>query len=140
MLAVEGSVRSLLQENIQTGSYTLALTDRSRVVLMNNTSAATVTVPTNAAVAFPTGSVIYIGRYNTGTVTLAASVGVTISKSGLLGAKEELFIRKRGTDDWVVFDGPTAGTATASGGTGSVSAPYTISTFTTTGAATYTVA
>ena len=140
LLSVEGTVRSLLTENIQTNSYTLALTDRSRVVLMNNTAPATVTVPTNAAVAFPTGSVIYIGRYNTGTVTLAASVGVTISKSGLLGAKEELFIRKRGTDDWVVFDSPTAGTATASGGTGSVSAPYTISTFTTTGAATYTVA
>jgi hypothetical protein len=64
---------------------------------------------------------------------------VTLSKTGLFGAKEELFIRKRGTDDWGVFDGPTAGVGTASGGTGSVSAPYTISTYTTTGAATYTV-
>jgi hypothetical protein len=95
LLAVEGTVRSLLQENVQTASYTLALTDRSRVVLMNNTAAATVTVPTNASVAFPTGSVVYIGRFNTGTVTLAAAGGVTLSKSGLLGANEDIFIRKR---------------------------------------------
>jgi hypothetical protein len=140
LLAVEGTVRSLLQENIQTASYTLALTDRSRVVLMNNTAAATVTVPANSSVAFPTGSVIYIGRYNTGTVTLAAAVGVTLSKTGLLASYEEIFIRKRATDSWAVFDGPTAGTGTASGGTVTTSAPYTISTFTTTGAATYTVA
>jgi hypothetical protein len=113
LLAVEGTVRSLLQENVQTSSYTLALTDRNKIVLMNNTAAATVTVPLNSAVAFPIGSVIYIGRFNTGTVTLAGAVGVTISKSGLFGAKEEIFIRKRGTDDWGVFDGPTAGVGTA---------------------------
>ena len=138
---VEGTVNALRSESTSpTTNYTLALTDRDAVVVMNNTSAATVTVPPNSSVAFPIGSIIYISRINTGTVTLAAGAGVSLSKTGTLAQFEEIAVRKRGSDSWSVIDFPTAGTATASGGTGSVSAPYTISTFTTTGAATYTVA
>jgi hypothetical protein len=138
---VEGTVNALRSESTSpTTNYTLALTDRDAVVVMNNTGGATVTVPPNSSVAFPIGSIIYISRINTGTVTLAAGVGVSLSKTGTMAQYEEIAVRKRGSDSWAVIDFPTAGIATASGGTGSVSAPYTISTFTTTGAATYTVA
>ena len=57
-LLVNGTVNSLVQENTaQTGSYTLALSDRDKVVVMNNSGSATLTVPPNSSVAFPVGSV-----------------------------------------------------------------------------------
>ena len=41
--------------NTQTGTtYTLALADKGKIVEMNNASANTLTIPTNASVAFPT--------------------------------------------------------------------------------------
>jgi hypothetical protein len=120
-LAVAGTVNSLRLENIKTADYTLALADRDRVVAFNGTGGQTVTIPTNAAVAFPVGSVVYICRLNTGTLTLAASAGVTVNKTGTFGGGEEIYCRKRDTDNWLVVDSPktltaTGGTLVASGG------------------------
>ena len=112
-LTVNGTARSLRTENVQTTSYTLALTDRDRVVAFNGTGSQTVTVPTDA-VAFPTGSVVYIARINTGSLTLAAP-GVTITKTGNFAPNEELYVRKRGSNSWIVVDSPQQLTAT--GGT-----------------------
>ena len=130
-LDIVGTITSLRTENIKTASHTLALADRDRVVAFNGTSSQIVTVPTNAAVAFPVGSVVYINRINTGTVTLAASGGVTINKTGTFAANEEIYLRKRDTDYWLVVDSPTKLSAT--GGTLSSSSGYTIHTFTSSG-------
>ena len=69
----------------KSASYTLALTDKNKFIKMSVTSTAnTVTVPTNASVAFPIGSQIHIIQYGTGktqvipvsgTVTLYATPG-----------------------------------------------------------------
>lgn len=69
----------------KSASYTLALTDKNKFIKMSITSTAnTVTVPTNASVAFPIGSQIHIIQYGTGktqvipvsgTVTLYATPG-----------------------------------------------------------------
>ena len=66
-------------------SYTLVLTDKNKFIKMSVTSTAnTVTVPTNASVAFPIGSQIHIIQYGSGktqvipvsgTVTLYATPG-----------------------------------------------------------------
>ncbi len=102
-----GTVRKLQTENAITTSYTLALTDQDRVVACNNPGAITVTIPTNAAVAFPIGSVVSIFRLpGSSTVTLAASGGVTVNKTGTFASGEEIMVRKRGTDTWVVIDAP----------------------------------
>ena len=102
-----GTVRKLQTENGITTSYTLALTDQDRVVTCNNSGAITVTIPTNAAVAFPIGSVVSIFRTpGSSTVTLAASGGVTVNKTGTFASGEEIMVRKRGTDTWVVIDAP----------------------------------
>ena len=85
-----------------TADYTLALSDTSRVVAMNATGTATVTVPANASVEFPVGAVV--GVYNMGTalVTLAGAGGVTVRNDGDLEQFREVSLRKRGSDEWVV--------------------------------------
>jgi hypothetical protein len=78
---IEGTVNALITESTKTADYTLALVDRDTTVAFTGSSAQTVTVPTDAAVAFPTGSVVYIGRFGSGSLTLAASAGVSITKN-----------------------------------------------------------
>ena len=110
-LTVNGTARSLRTENVKTSSHTLELVDQDKVVAFNGTGSQTVTVPTDAAVAFPTGSVVYIARINTGSLTLAAP-GVTITKTGNFAPNEELYVRKRGSNSWIVVDSPQQLTAT----------------------------
>lgn len=64
----------------KSASYTLALTDKNKFIKMNvTTTANTVTVPTNASVAFPVGSQIHIIQYGSGkTQVIPVSGTVTI--------------------------------------------------------------
>lgn len=135
---VNGTATELVAETVQTNSYTIALTDQNRVVSMNNTSAATVTVPAEEAVNFPIGSVVFIARIGTGEVTLAAGAGVSLTKTGALYPFEELYVRKRGTNDWITVDGMRL---TGSGGNtvNFTTAGYTTHLFTSTGGSTFTV-
>ena len=102
-----GTVRKLQTETVITTSYTLALTDQDKVVACNNPAAITVTIPLNSSVAFPIGAVVSIFRLpGSSTVTLAAAGGVTVNKSGTFASGEDIMVRKRGTDTWVVIDAP----------------------------------
>jgi hypothetical protein len=87
-IAVTSTLVAPIVDSIQTTNYTLALADSNKTVAMNSASATTVTVPPAASVAFPDGAVVFISRVNTGSVTLAAGAGVTLSKTGLLGTNE----------------------------------------------------
>lgn len=115
-LQVNGKANSLRPENIQTASYTMQLTDAGGVINMNNSSTATLTVPTNAAVQFPTGTVIWVYRQGAGNVTFQGDAGVTLTANGQMAANEEFYIRKRDTNSWVVFHIASAGTLTVVGG------------------------
>jgi hypothetical protein len=94
--------------NTQTGtSYTLALTDSSKIVEMNNASANTLTIPTNASVAFPVGTMITITQYGAGTTTVTGDTGVTVNGvsagGGDIDARYDgVSIYKRATDEWIV--------------------------------------
>jgi len=114
---VSGLVRSNRTENVQTSNYTLALTDRSAVVTMNNGSTATVTIPADSTVDFPIGSVVFVTRINAFTVTLAAAVGVTVNAGGTgnLALGETVELRKRAANNWFVNQRPYS--VTGSGGT-----------------------
>ena len=102
-----GTVRKLQTETVITTSYTLALTDQDKVVACNNPAAITVTIPLNSSVAFPIGAVVSIFRLSSSsTVTLAAAGGVTVSKTGTFAAGEEIMVRKRAENSWVVIDAP----------------------------------
>jgi hypothetical protein len=103
-------------ENVQTASYQLALSDRNRTVIMNSGSATTVTIPADGTVNFPVGSLVYITRVGSGAVTLAAAGGVTVNKTGTLAPNEEILVRKRSANTWIVIDDSDS-PLTASGGT-----------------------
>jgi hypothetical protein len=90
-------------ENVQTGNYTLALSDVAKVVAMNNSASATVTVPLDASVEFPVGTVINVYAMTANTVTVEGASGVTVRNDGDIADQYvEVSLRKRGTDEWVL--------------------------------------
>ena len=111
-LDIVGTITSLRTENVKTANHTLALEDRDKVVAFNGTSAQVVTLPQDSAVAFPIGSVVYISRINTGSLSLVAGTGASASQTGSFGSGEELYVRKRAANTWTVVAGTTAITAT----------------------------
>lgn len=128
---VNGVLTDLRTENITTSSKSLATADRNKVVACTNSSDITITVPNDATVNFPIGSVVYIARFGSGSVTLAGAGGVTVTRLGDLAQDEELYVRKRASNYWVVVDIPR--TVTVSGGTVSSASGYTIHSFTNVG-------
>lgn len=66
--------------NAQTGTaYTLVLGDRNGIVTMSNGSANTLTIPTNASVAFPTNTIINILQIGAGATSITGDTGVTVN-------------------------------------------------------------
>jgi hypothetical protein len=62
-------------------SYTLALTDAGKLVTFTG-AAATVTIPTNATVAFAVGDQINIAQLGTAQITMGTASGVTLVSAG----------------------------------------------------------
>lgn len=93
-------------------SYTLALSDAGQVIPFNLTTTGTITVPTNASVAFPTGSVINFIQAGTGPVVVTGASGVSMrSENGKYRLKAQYALGgvvKIATDEWVVFGNFTA--------------------------------
>jgi hypothetical protein len=78
--------------NDQTGTtYTPVLNDQYQVlVTRSNASASTMTIPTNASVAFPVGTVITVLNKGAGAVTISGSGGVTVLSAGATAASPVL--------------------------------------------------
>lgn len=92
--------------NAQTGTtYTLVLTDNGRLVTLNNAAAITVTIPTNASVAFATGAIINLQRIGAGGVTVVGDTGVTVTGTAttLRAQYSAASIIKTGTDSWTLI-------------------------------------
>lgn len=98
--------------NAQTGTtYTSVLNDSYQVlVTMNNASANTFKIPTNASVAHPVGTVITVLNIGAGTCTISAvtsgtttvfSAGATTA-SPTLGQYKSAACIKTATDTWYV--------------------------------------
>jgi hypothetical protein len=90
----------------QTSSYTLQLTDKNSFIKMNASSAVTVTIPTNASVAFPVGTKIAIMKYGTGNVTIQGATGVTLrdpNNQAIITTQYDVrVIVKINTNEWVI--------------------------------------
>lgn len=101
-------------ENAQTGTtYTLVLGDASKLVSMSNASANTLTIPTNASVAFPVGTTIVVMMKGAGTTTITGATGVTVNGvsagSGDISAQWGMVsLFKSATDTW--YAGGSIGT------------------------------
>lgn len=91
----------------KTDSYTLsALTERDSLIEVSKASAATITIPTNATVAFPVGTSIDILQTGAGQITIAGAAGVTVNATPGLKLRTQwsgATLFKRATDTWVVY-------------------------------------
>lgn len=92
---------------ITTNNYTLVLSDRSKLVEMNNgVTANTLTIPLNSSVAFPIGTQITVLQTATGQTTLTPTGGVTLNGTPGLKLRAQwssATIIKRDTDTWVAI-------------------------------------
>jgi hypothetical protein len=118
--AALNSAFNALTINAQTGTtYTLVLTDAGGLCTLSNASAITLTVPTNASVAFPTGSIVSLLNLGAGTVTVTPAGGVTVNgPTMLIGTNESASLIKTATNTWSLVRGGLP-KASASGTTGS---------------------
>lgn len=90
-----------------TTAKTLALGDAQTLVEMNNASANVLSIPLDATVAFPIGTVISVTMLGAGTTSITALTDVTLNGvsagSGDIDAQYSgVSLYKRGTDEWVV--------------------------------------
>ena len=134
---VNGVVNSLRTENVKTGDYTIGLADRDKVVAMNNSTSANLTIPPDSSVNFPIGSLVYMNRIGSGSVSLVAGAGVTLTSTGDFRQGEEILCRKRAANSWVIIESPTnpsgdGGNLVAAGG-------FNNHEFTSTGSDTFTI-
>ena len=95
----------------QTADYTPVLSDQYQVLIpMNKATAVNFTIPTNASVAYPVGTVLNLLNIGAGTCTIKAvtsgtttvlSAGATAAQPTLAQYKSAACI-KTGTDTWYV--------------------------------------
>jgi len=91
----------------KSASYTLSsLTERDSLIEVASSSATTITIPANSAVAYPVGTSIDILQTSTGQVTIAASAGVTVNATPGLKLRTQwssATLFKRAENTWVVY-------------------------------------
>ena len=104
---VQGLLTNYNVYNTQTSSYTLVLSDASKIIEMNVGSANTVTIPANASVAFPIGTEITVMQYGAGITSIAVASGVTIvSKDNaniIANRYTGVTLVKRATNEWYLI-------------------------------------
>jgi hypothetical protein len=86
------------------------LADNAKVVTLSNASAITVTVPTNASVAFPIGVQVNLVQLGAGQVTVTSSATIRSqgSKLKLNGQYAAASLLKIATDEWVLIGNTAA--------------------------------
>lgn len=96
----------------KTTDYNLGLADAGQTILIDSTIDRTVTVPLNSAVPFAIGQRLDVVRLNTGNVTFAGAVGVTLnsknSNKKIAARYSGATLIKTGTDTWVLIGDLTA--------------------------------
>jgi len=90
------------ETTLKTADHTLVLEDLNKVVAMDIPTGGVLTVPTNASVAFPLGSVINVYNANGNAfLEIAGAAGVTVRNPGTIEPYQEASLRKRATNEWV---------------------------------------
>lgn len=104
--------QALLTPSFTTNAYTLVLGDQGDILLASNGSTAgTINIPTNASVAFPTGTQITVIQTGSGQLTIQAttpatttinSTGATATAPKLRAIYSSATLIKSATDTWYV--------------------------------------
>lgn len=94
----------LIQINPQTGTtYTFVIADTGKRVTIDNAGAITLTVPTNASVAFPIGTKIEVTQIGVGVVTISGAGVIFISNLPTAMVQHETRVfTKIDTNTWTV--------------------------------------
>jgi hypothetical protein len=103
---VKQGVPSLTEINQKTSAYTTVLTDRDKLVEVSSATGVTLTIPTNASVAYPVGTSIDVLQTSTGQVTIAGADGVTVNSTPGLKLRTQwssATLFKRAENTWVVY-------------------------------------
>lgn len=97
-----------IPQNAQNSNYTLVLADDGKHIYSANTGAQSVIIPTNANVAFPTGTAVVIVNNGTTAITVNAAA-VTLYQAGTsntgnrtLSTRGMATLLKVGTDTWFI--------------------------------------
>lgn len=96
-----------IPQNTQSGSYTLTLTDNGKHVYATG-STATITIPTNSAVALPVGSAVTLINNGSGALTISTTsltvffAGTSLTGNRTLNAKGMATLIKVATDTWFI--------------------------------------
>jgi hypothetical protein len=111
--AFEAGLNETIPLNNQTGTtYTLVASDAGDLVTLTNAAAITVTVPTNASVAFANGTQITLSQNGAGKVTVAGAVGVTVNAAdGYLSLRTQYSagtLIKMATNSWILIGDTSA--------------------------------
>jgi hypothetical protein len=90
----------------KSSSFTLALTDAGKLIIMNSSSTQTITIPLNSSVNFLIGTKIDFVQYGLGEIVFSPTSGVILSSSS---NKRKINVRysaaslvKIGTDEWIL--------------------------------------
>lgn len=93
--------------NAQAGAaYTTVLADAGKIVQCTRATAVAVTIPANASVAYPIGTVIYIEQDGAGQVTVTAAGGVTLHNASSVTTRAQyslLGVVKMAVNTWLVY-------------------------------------
>ena len=93
--------------NDQTGTaYTLALTDKNKLITLDNAATGAVTIPLNSSVAFPTGSQVHMVQKGTGPFSVTGASGVTVNATPGLNFRAQWSAAtaiKIATDTWILL-------------------------------------
>lgn len=104
----EGPARASFRSQILTvtdATYTLGLSDLSKLIIMNNSSAMTVTIPSESNIAFATGDRIDVTRYGTGSLTFNSQAGVSLRATPGLNLRAQYStatLTKLATNEWLI--------------------------------------
>ncbi len=104
-------VPSITPINQKTASYTTVLTDRDSLIEISSATATTLTIPTDASVAYPVGTSFDILQTGAGQVTIAGAAGVTVNATPGLKLRTQwssATLFKRAANTWVVYGDLTA--------------------------------
>lgn len=97
---------STIATTTSSASYTLVLTDQSKLIEISSASATNLTIPLNSSVAFPTGTSIIVLQTGAGQITVVPTGGVTANATPGLKTRTQwsmLTLIKRDTNTWVVL-------------------------------------
>lgn len=93
--------------NTQPGSYTLVKSDAGRLVDINSSNSATVTIPAQSSVAWERDATVLVRQKGTGKVTISGASGVTVSGAAdtlaTRQAQSVLTLLRLSVNNWLVY-------------------------------------